>query len=75
LRPEDQRQISVRINIRGRDQGGYVAGAQRRLQREFQLPPGYKIAWGGQFENPARARVRLGWIVPVTTVIIFALLY
>lgn len=74
-RRENQRQISVRTNIRGRDQGGYVADAQRRLRHELQLPPGYKIAWGGQFENLARARVRLGWIVPITIVIIFALLY
>jgi heavy metal efflux system protein len=74
-RRENQRQISVRTNIRGRDQGGYVADAQKRLQRELDLPPGYKISWGGQFENLARARVRLGWIVPVTIAIIFALLY
>jgi len=74
-RRENQRQISVRTNIRGRDQGGYVADAQRRLRRELRLPPGYKISWGGQFENLARARVRLGWIVPITIAIIFALLY
>jgi cobalt-zinc-cadmium resistance protein CzcA len=74
-RRENQRQISVRTNIRGRDQGGYVADAQRQLRRELRLPPGYKISWGGQFENLARARVRLGWIVPITIAIIFALLY
>ncbi len=74
-RRENQRQISVRTNIRGRDQGGYVAEAQRLLRRQLQLPAGYKIAWGGQFENLARARVRLGWIIPITIAIIFALLY
>lgn len=74
-RRENQRQICVRTNIRGRDQGGYVADAQRRLGKELQLPSGYKLSWGGQFENLARARVRLGWIVPITIAIIFALLY
>ena len=74
-RRENRRQISVRTNIRGRDQGGFVAEAQRRLAREVKLPPGYRVEWGGQFENLERARARLAWILPVTVAIIFGLLF
>lgn len=74
-RRENRRQISVRTNIRGRDQGGFVADVQRRLAAEVALPPGYRVEWGGQFENLARASARLRWILPITVAIIFALLY
>jgi cobalt-zinc-cadmium resistance protein CzcA len=74
-RRENQRQITVRTNIRGRDQGGFVAEAQARFAAGVKLPPGYRVSWGGQFENFARARQRLGVIVPITIGIIFALLF
>jgi cobalt-zinc-cadmium resistance protein CzcA len=74
-RRENERQITVRTNIRGRDQGGFVAEAQARLAREVPLPPGYRVTWGGQFENFERARQRLAIILPVTIGIIFALLF
>ena len=50
-RRENRRQISVRTNIRGRDQGGFVVDAQRRLAAAVKLPDGYRVEWGGQFEN------------------------
>ncbi len=74
-RRENRRQISVRTNIRGRDQGSFVREVQRRMQRSVVLPPGYRVEWGGVFENLARARRRLMWILPVTVLIIFGLLY
>jgi len=74
-RRENQRQITVRTNIRGRDQGGFVADAQARLTRMVPLPPGYKLIWSGMFENFERARARLMVIIPVTIGIIFALLF
>ena len=74
-RRENRRQISVRTNIRGRDEGGFAAEAQRAFQRNVQLPPGYTVEWGGQFENLERARKRLAWIMPLTILVIFALLY
>jgi cobalt-zinc-cadmium resistance protein CzcA len=74
-RRENHRQISVRTNIRGRDQGGFVAEAQQRFGREVMLPAGYQVDWGGQFENLARARRRLTFILPVTIAVIFALLF
>jgi len=74
-RRENERQITVRTNIRGRGQGGFVAEAQERLAREVALPPGYRVAWGGQFENFERARQRLELIIPVTVGIIFVFLF
>ncbi|MBS1820081.1 MAG: efflux RND transporter permease subunit [Acidobacteria bacterium] len=74
-RRDNRRQISVRTNIRGRDQGGFVADAQRRLDTALRLPNGYHVEWGGQFENLSRARRRLAFILPVTIGVIFALLF
>ena len=74
-RRENRRQITVRTNIRDRDQGGFVAEAQRRLRRDVKLPSGYQVTWGGQFENLDRARRRLAVILPVTVAIIFVLLF
>jgi heavy metal efflux system protein len=74
-RRENERAITVRTNIRGRGQGGFVAEAQARLAREVPLPPGYRVTWGGQFENFARARLRLEVIIPITVGIIFFLLF
>jgi cobalt-zinc-cadmium resistance protein CzcA len=74
-RRDNHRQISIRTNIRGRDQGGFVADAQQRFAGAVKLPDGYGVDWGGQFENLARARRRLAFILPLTIAVIFALLF
>ncbi len=74
-RRENQRQISVRTNIRGRDQGSFVEEAQARFAAGVRLPTGYHVSWGGQFENLERARKRLTFILPITIAVIFALLF
>jgi heavy metal efflux system protein len=74
-RRENRRMISVRTNIRGRDQGGFVADAQKRFEAQVKLPDGYAVDWGGQFENLARARRRLAFILPLTIAVIFGLLF
>src|SRR5262249_444296 len=74
-RGESSRQISVRTNIRGRDQGGFVSEAPDRFAAQIPLPPGYSVDWGGQFQNLYRARRRLSFVLPVTIAIIFALLF
>lgn len=74
-RRDNRRQVTVRTNVRGRDQGGFVAEAQRRFASAIRLPDGYRVVWGGQFENLDRAARRLRIILPVTIGIIFALLY
>ena len=74
-RRENERQITIRTNIRGRDQGGFVREAQARFAEAVRLPPGYRVSWGGQFENFDRARQRLAIIIPITIGIIFLLLF
>ena len=55
--------------------GGFVVAAQSTVTREVDLPPGYHLEWGGQFENLARARLRLMIVVPIALALIFVLLY
>ncbi|WP_031500345.1 efflux RND transporter permease subunit [Bryobacter aggregatus] len=74
-RRENQRQIAVRTNIRGRDQGGFAADAQKVFAQKIRLPEGYRVEWGGQFENMERARKRLSIVLPLTIAIIFVLLF
>jgi heavy metal efflux system protein len=74
-REASQRCIVVQANVRGRDMGGFVAEAQRRVAEQVELPAGYLVQWGGQFENQRRAMQRLSGIVPVTIALIFLLLF
>ncbi len=74
-RRENRRQIAVRTNIRGRDQGGYAAELQDRWEKAVKLPEGYRVEWGGQFDNLERARKRLSLVLPLTIVVIFVLLF
>ena len=63
------------VDIRGRDIGGYVADAQKAVREQVQFPPGYYITWSGQFEYMQRAIERLKFVVPLTLLIVFVLLY
>jgi cobalt-zinc-cadmium resistance protein CzcA len=74
-RRENRRQIAVRTNIRGRDQGSFAAEAQQRFAAEVRLPDGYDVEWGGQFDNLTRARKRLSLVLPLTVGIIFVWLF
>jgi heavy metal efflux system protein len=66
---------NIKANLRGRDQGSFVAEAQRKVAEQVNLPPGYFITWGGQFENQQRAVKRLQVIVPISVMVIFCLLF
>ena len=70
-----RRRLLIQCNVRGRDLAGFVADARATVEREVKLPPGYVLAWGGQFENLERASKRLMIAVPVALFLIFALLY
>jgi Cu(I)/Ag(I) efflux system membrane protein CusA/SilA len=65
----------IYVDISGRDLGGYVAAAQRAVAEQVTLPPGYSVAWSGQFEYLERAEKRLGMIAPVVLLLIVVLLY
>jgi cobalt-zinc-cadmium resistance protein CzcA len=74
-REANRRFVAVKCNVRGRDLGGFVAEAQRRVAEAVQLPPNSFITWGGEFENQRRAMARLAIIVPVSVLLILAILY
>jgi cobalt-zinc-cadmium resistance protein CzcA len=74
-RENGKRRVVVTANVQGRDLGSFVEEARARIGKEVQLEPGTWIAWGGQFENLLSATRRLRIVVPLTLVIIFALLY
>ncbi|MES1241221.1 MAG: CusA/CzcA family heavy metal efflux RND transporter [Acidobacteriota bacterium] len=69
------RRINVEANVRGRDLGSFVAEAQEAVEREVDLPPGWSVEWGGQFENLEAASARLAILVPLALLLIFVLLY
>ncbi|MEI8700953.1 CusA/CzcA family heavy metal efflux RND transporter [Mesorhizobium mediterraneum] len=67
--------VYIFVDIAGRDLGGYVNEAQAAVAAEVKLPPGYSVAWSGQFEYLERAQARLKIVVPLTLALIFLLLY
>lgn len=70
-----KRRITIQCNVRGRDIGGFVADAQKQVDARVELPPGYRIDWGGQFENMQKAAARLTIVVPLALILIVVLLY
>ncbi len=70
-----RRRIIVETNVRGRDVASFVAEAQKKIRSEVQLPAGYDVRWGGQFENLQAATRRLAIVVPLALALIFAMLY
>ncbi|MDR2196086.1 MAG: CusA/CzcA family heavy metal efflux RND transporter [Gallionellaceae bacterium] len=67
--------VSIQTNVSGRDLVGFVDEARAAVANEVTLPPGYHIAWGGEFENQQRAAARLGMVVPVALALIFLVLF
>jgi heavy metal efflux system protein len=74
-REDGKRRIVVTANVRGRDLGSFVAEAQHAVAADLKLPPGYWIAWGGQFEQLVSAAQRLMIVVPIALLLIFLLLF
>ena len=74
-RENGKRRVVVTANVRGRDLGGFVDELQQRIDAEVEVPSGYWIDYGGTFEQLISASQRLSVVVPVTLVLIFALLF
>jgi cobalt-zinc-cadmium resistance protein CzcA len=70
-----KRRLVVQANVRGRDLGGFVDEVRRRIGRDVELPAGYFVRFGGQFENLERAQRRLAVVVPLALALVLALLY
>lgn len=69
------RQVTIQANVEGRDVVGFVEEIQRRIEAGITLPPGYHIAYGGQFENQQRAAARLSVVLPISVALIFLMLF
>jgi len=69
------RRINVEANVRGRDLASFVADAQRAVRDGVELPAGWTVEWGGQFENLEEASKRLALLIPLALLLIFVLLY
>ena len=74
-REGNQRYIAIKYSVRGRDLGGAVEEAIRKVNAQVQLPRGYHMDWAGEYESQQRANRRLAVIVPVTILFILILLY
>ena len=74
-RLDGKRMITVRTNIRNRDQGGFVSEVSDKIKKKITVPQGCKIIYGGQYENLERASKQLGVVLPVTLIVIFLVLF
>lgn len=74
-RDDVQRRVVIQSNVEGRDMGGLVAELRETINKEIDLPAGYTVVFGGQFENQQRAQARLMIVVPLSLGLIFLLLY
>jgi len=76
IRTENAQPVAyVYVDLQGRDLGGYVAEASRKVADQVRMPPGYHIEWSGQFEYLQRAEAKLEVVVPATLVVIMVLLF
>jgi Cu/Ag efflux pump CusA len=74
-RENGKRYVGIRMNVRNRDLGSFIAEAQKRVGEHVKLPVGYELMWGGEFENQQRAMKRLELVLPLSLLLTFLLLF
>ncbi len=74
-RESGKRYVGIRMNVRNRDLGSFVAEARQRVAAAVSLPTGYELTWGGEFENQERAMQRLTLVLPLSILLTFLLLF
>ncbi|MDI9337899.1 MAG: CusA/CzcA family heavy metal efflux RND transporter, partial [Alphaproteobacteria bacterium] len=74
-RYNSKRMITVRTNIVHRDQGGFVKELQSKINKTIELPKGYRVEYGGQYQNLERASKKLTFTIPLTILVVFLFLY
>ncbi len=74
-RENGRRYVGVRMNVRNRDMGSFVAEARAKVAAAAPLPAGYEITWGGEFENQERAMARLKLVIPLSLLLTFLFLF
>ncbi|HEV7556495.1 MAG TPA: efflux RND transporter permease subunit, partial [Kofleriaceae bacterium] len=76
-RESGKRYVGIRMNVRNRDLGSFIAEAQQRVAQNVakDIPTGYELSWGGEFENQQRAMKRLTLVLPLSILLTFLLLF
>jgi len=74
-RQDNARFIGVQYSVEGRDMASAVQDAQRAVAAKVKLPPGYRIRWGGEYEDYSASRNQLGIVLPLTIILIFIILF
>jgi cobalt-zinc-cadmium resistance protein CzcA len=74
-REGNQRYVAIKYSVRGRDLGGAVEEAMKNVSAKVELPRGYHIDWEGEYKSLQRANERLAYVVPLTVLLIFIILY
>jgi cobalt-zinc-cadmium resistance protein CzcA len=75
IRESARRQVVIQANVENRDVVGFVDEVRNAIEQQVEMPPGYFVTFGGQFENQQRAAKRLGLVVPIAIVLIFVMLF
>jgi cobalt-zinc-cadmium resistance protein CzcA len=75
IRESAKRQVVIQANVEARDVVGFVDEVRQSIADKVELPPGYYVTFGGQFENQQRAAKRLALVVPIAIVLIFFMLF
>ncbi|HWH49914.1 MAG TPA: efflux RND transporter permease subunit, partial [Gemmatimonadaceae bacterium] len=74
-RQDNSRYIGVQYSVEGRDLASAVAEARAAVAKQVQLPIGYSVRWGGEFEEYTASRAQMNVVLPITIVLIFAILF
>jgi cobalt-zinc-cadmium resistance protein CzcA len=74
-REGNTRYVAIKYSVRGRDLGGTVEEAIKKVREKVQLPQGYRIDWAGEYESQQRSEKRLLIVLPITILLIFIILY
>jgi heavy metal efflux system protein len=74
-REAGQRYVAIKYSVRGRDLGSTVRESIARVERNVKLPQGYHLEWAGEYESQKRADKRMAFVVPITVLAIFLILY
>ncbi|HUH73741.1 MAG TPA: CusA/CzcA family heavy metal efflux RND transporter [Chitinophagales bacterium] len=74
-RYNNKREVTVRTNIKDRDQGSFVKELQTKIEEQIYIPKGYELVYGGQYENLDRAGKQLAFTIPLTLLLVFTFLF
>jgi cobalt-zinc-cadmium resistance protein CzcA len=74
-REENSRYVAIKYSVRGRDLGSTVEEAIRKVEKQVKLPEGYSLGWAGEYASQQRSERRLMFVLPITLLIIYVILY